>query len=163
VLRPSGGADAARAFEIQSNWNVTRNLRMAGFPPDRAELAGWFARHEEEWLDGTAYRFAVLERDRMIGLVDIDEISGGKGDLGYWFDEPCWGKGYAFEAARAVVDFAFAKIGLTALSSGHAADNIASGRVLTKLGFRHVGDTAVPSRARGVDIVQRRYRLERRA
>ena len=38
ALRPSTAADAARAFEIQSDQAVTRMLRMASFPPDRAEI-----------------------------------------------------------------------------------------------------------------------------
>ncbi|HEY4941449.1 MAG TPA: GNAT family N-acetyltransferase [Rhizomicrobium sp.] len=158
-MRPSAAADATRAFEIQSNWNVTRNLRMARFPPDRADLAQWFAAHEQEWHGGTAYRFAILYGGRMIGLVDLDEIANGEGDLGYWLDEAYWGQGFAFEAAEAVVRFGFEQAGLTALNSGHAADNPASGRVLTRLGFAYLDEVTVPSRARGGSIVQRRYRL----
>jgi RimJ/RimL family protein N-acetyltransferase len=159
TLRPSDVADADRAFEIQSNWSITRNLRMARFPPDRADIAAWFARHAREWEAGTAYRFAILHDDRMVGLIDIDEIAHNEGDLGYWLDEPAWGKGFAFEAGQAIVRFAFEQIGLIALNSGHAADNPASGRVLAKLGFCYTGDTTVRSRTRGTDIVQRRYRL----
>ena len=159
TLRPSDAADAPRASEIQSNWNVTRNLRMAPFPPDSADIAAWFAAHEVEWRAGTAYRFAILCDGRMIGLADIDEIADGEGDLGYWLEEPAWGQGFAFEAAQALVRFAFDSAGLTALNSGHVADNLASGRVLTKLGFRYRGDATIPSRSRGTDILQRRYRL----
>ena len=159
TLRPTAPGDAARAFEIQSNWNVTRNLRMAAFPPDRAQLDAWFASHESEWLAGTAYRFAILHRDRMIGLVDLDEIADREGDIGYWLDEADWGQAFALEAAKAIVEFAFDQAGLIALNSGHVIDNPASGGVLRKLGFAHVDDVTVPSRARGHDIAQRRYRL----
>jgi RimJ/RimL family protein N-acetyltransferase len=51
VLRPASAADAERAFEIQSDWDVTRMLRMAAFPPDRAEFKRWFAEHSQEWLE----------------------------------------------------------------------------------------------------------------
>lgn len=159
LLRPSAAADATRAFEILSNWNVTRNLRMAKFPPDCAELDAWFATHEQEWQGGTAHRFAILLGGRMIGLVDLDEIANGEGDLGYWLDENHWGQGFAFEAAEAVIRFGFEQAGLTALNSGHAADNPASGRVLTKLGFAYVDEVTVPSRSRGAAIAQARYRL----
>ena len=161
VLRPSGPSDAERAFEIQSNPRVTRMLRMAGFPPDRDELDAWFAGHGREWAQGEAYRFAILHEGRMIGLTDIDEIGGGEGDLGYWLDEPAWGQGFAREAAAALVRFGFETAGLARLRSGHAADNPASGRVLTALGFRHLDDTTVPSRSRGVEIAQRRYAMNR--
>jgi RimJ/RimL family protein N-acetyltransferase len=160
-LRPSQASDAVRAFEIQSNWNVTRNLRMTRFPPVLENLTSWFASHETEWRAGTAYRFAILRDHRMIGLVDVDEIADAEGSLGYWLDEAAWSQGLAFEAASAVVDFAFEQMGLRVLHSGHASDNIASGRVLTKLGFAPIGDVTISSLARGGDFLQRRYRLMR--
>ncbi len=160
VLRATEPGDAVRAFDIQSNWNVTRNLRMAGYPPDLADIESWFALHTDEWRSGSAYRFAILRDGRMIGVVDVDGIRDGDGSIGYWLEDAAWGKGYASEAARAVVRFAFEDIGLRSLRSGHAADNTSSGRVLLKLGFNHTGDTTVWSRARATEIVQRQYRLD---
>ena len=136
TLRPSEASDAARAVEIQSNWNVARNLRMASFPPDRAGTEAWFASHEAEWRDGTAYRFAIIADRRMIGLTDVDEIANNEGDLGYWLEESAWGRGYAFEAAQALVRFVFDTVKLTALNSGHAADNVNSGALVLHI---HVG------------------------
>jgi RimJ/RimL family protein N-acetyltransferase len=162
VLRPSEASDAARAIEIQSNWNVTRNLRMASFPPDRDGTQAWFASHDQEWRDGTAYRFAIIAKDRMIGLTDVDEIANNVGDLGYWLEEAAWGRGYAFEAAQALVRFAFDTVKLSALNSGHAADNVNSGRILTRLGFVHTSDGTTTSKSRGATIAQRKYRLDRR-
>lgn len=161
VLRPSERDDATRALEIQSDFEVTRMLRLARFPPDLEETVAWFSEHRQEWLSGTAYRFAVLHDDRMIGLIDIDEVAGGEGDLGYWFERANWGQGFATEAARAVVVFAFRDVGLTRLRSGHAADNPASGNVLAKLGFRPVAATRRPSRSRGHAILHQSYVLTR--
>jgi len=160
VLRPSTAAYAARAFEIQSDWQVTRMLRMASFPPDRQAVADWFADHEREWQVGTAYRFAVELEGRMIGLADLDEIEGGQGDLGYWFEQDAWGHGYAFEAASAIRDFALRTAGLLRLKSGHAADNAVSGRILAKLGFSPIDIVEVFSNPRGENIRQCRYVLE---
>lgn len=161
ILRPTRAADAARAFEIQSDWDVTRMLRMASFPPDREEIAQWFADHEREWATGEAYRFAIERDARMIGLIDVDEIADGEGSLGYWLDRSHWGHGYAFEAAQAVMHFVFADVGLRMLHSGHAQDNPASGRVLVKLGFMPLDTVPCFSRSRGVEIRQRRYRTSR--
>lgn len=163
LLRPSDRGDAARAVEIQSDFAVTRMLRMARFPPDPAETEAWFSDHRRQWQAGTAYRFAVLCDDRMIGLVDIDEVAGGEGDLGYWFEAASWGKGYASEAAAAVVAFAFGEAGLIRLRSGHAADNPASGRVLARLGFRPGAATLRPSRSRGGEVMHQSYALDRAA
>ncbi|WP_117191283.1 GNAT family N-acetyltransferase [Rhizobium terrae] len=159
VLRPTTAADAARAFEIQSDWEVTRMLRMAAFPPDAEATRGWFADHQREWSAGEAYRFAVEHDGRMIGLADLDEIADGKGDLGYWYEKAAWGHGLAFEAAQAVVRFAFGEASLSTLKSGHAADNAASGRILTKLGFTPVDTVEVFSKSRGGMIRQHRYAL----
>jgi RimJ/RimL family protein N-acetyltransferase len=159
VLRPTQVSDADRAFEIQSEWEVMRMLRMAHYPPDRREIEQWFADHQREWLAGEAYRFAVEREGRMIGVVDVDEIADGTGSLGYWFDRAAWGRGYAFEAAQAVMRFAFEVVGLSGLRSGHADDNPASGRVLIKLGFRPLDTVERHSRPRGETIIQRRYIL----
>jgi RimJ/RimL family protein N-acetyltransferase len=161
VLRPTSGLDADRAFEIQSDWEVTRMLRMASFPPDREEIEGWFAGHRREWAEGTAYRFAVEREGRVIGIVDLDEIAGGGGELGYWFERAAWGRGYAPEAARAVVRFAFDDVGVTRLRSGHAADNPASGAVLRRLGFRLLDSLELQYRSRGETVIQCRYTLSR--
>jgi len=161
VLRATEAEDWRRAVEIQSDWNVTRNLRMAAFPPDAEETRAWFASHAEEWRNGTAYRFAIVFDGRPIGVTDIDGIGAGEGSLGYWLEEPAWGKGYASEAARGLVAFAFTQVGLTALRSGHVVDNEASGRVLTRLGFVSLGEGTTWSRSRRSEIRHRRYRLER--
>jgi RimJ/RimL family protein N-acetyltransferase len=162
LLRPSGAPDSERAFEIQSNWNVTRMLRMASWPADRQAIDAWFAGHADEWIAGSACRFAIALEGSMIGLVDVDGISGGSGELGYWLDEPFWGRGYAFEAASALVRFAFDELRLARLVSGHAEDNAASGVILRRLGFDHVRDIQLHSRSRAAPIVQRQYALPRR-
>ena len=90
----------------------------------------------------------------MIGVIDIDE-----GSLGYWLDRSEWGRGYAYEAACAVVRFAREDAGLRKLTAGHSYDNPASGRILRKLGFRFVDAVPRFSRSRGEAIIQRRYVL----
>lgn len=158
-LRPTRSSDADRAFEIQADWKVTRMLSMASLPPDRREIGRWFADHEREWLADEAYRFAVDLEGRMIGMVDIDGIAEREGTLGYWLDRAAWGRGYAFEAADAVTRFALEDVGLTRLKAGHADDNPASGRILTKLGFALLNTVQRHSRPRGEIIAQRRYTL----
>ena len=157
MLRRTRPDDAIRAFEIQLNWNVTRNLAKAGWPADRDEIAAWFETHAAEWSAGSGYRFAVLESGTMVGVTDVDEIGNGEGSLGYWFDEQAWGKGFAQEAAGALVEFSTDVLGLGRLVAGHAFDNPASGRVLRAVGFREVGTSELWSRPRGETITEHRY------
>ncbi|MGN6775960.1 GNAT family N-acetyltransferase [Rhizobium sp.] len=160
-LRPTSAADTKRASEIQSDWAVTRMLSNASYPPNENDIKDWFSSHEREWAEGSAYRFAIEQAERMIGVVDVDGIVGSAGSLGYWLEREAWGKGYAFEAAQALIGFVFNDAGLSSLESGHASDNTASGRVRTKLGFRQVGSRELFSRARCETIVQCCYVLER--
>ena len=134
-------------------------LSLASFPPDRNEIGQWFADHPREWLAGEACRFAVERDSRMIGLVDIDSVAHGQGSLGYWLERAAWGFGYAFEAARAVTRFAHDELGLSKITAGHAHDNPASGRVLTRLGFVPQDVVQLFSRPRGETIAQHRYVL----
>ena len=161
VLRPSSAGDAERAFEIRSEWEVARMLSKATYPPDSRALSDWFADHPRQWAAGEAYRFVVEHEARFVGLVDIDGISDAEGKLGYWFDRRVWGRGFASEAAAAVVRFAFAEVGLRQLRAGHAADNPASARVLLKLGFEPLDAVELMSHSRGELIQQRRYVLDR--
>jgi [ribosomal protein S5]-alanine N-acetyltransferase len=157
LLRPTCIADADRACEIQADWHVTRMLRLVPFPPEIEEIRHWFGGHQREWDDGRAYRFAVMLDERMIGLVDIDTIAERRGTLGYWLDRAAWGRGYAFEAAHAVIGFATDELPLIELKAGHAEDNPASGRILAKLGFRFLDRVQRFSRPRNATIWQHRY------
>ncbi len=159
TLRRLTVADVPRLHEIQSNWNVTRMLSLASFPPVMDDLRRWLSPHEAEWSSGAACRFAIVSDGQVIGCADIDGVSAGSGSLGYWLDEAAWGRGLASEAAAAVMNFALERLGLVRLRSGHAFDNPASGRILTKLGFHWIGDADTWSRPRQETIVHRKYEL----
>ena len=161
VLRPSDVGDAKRAFEIVSDWEVARNLAAVTHPLVLSDQQAWFESHLDAWADGRAYRFAVLLRGEMIGLADLDGVSAAKAELGYWFAKAWWGNGYATEAARALVGFAVDALRLDRLTAGHAADNLSSGRVLSKLGFRCTGETETYSRSRRETIAVLTYVWDR--
>ena len=60
-------------------------------------------------------------------------------DIGYELSPEHWGQGYATDAARAMVDFGFQELKLHRVSSWCIADNVASVRVLERLGMRLEG------------------------
>lgn len=163
LLRPSNGGDAARAFEIRSDPAVSKMLSLARFPPDEAEITEWFADHSREWAEGLAFRFAIERDRRMIGLVDLDDISvdGQEAEIGAWLEQTAWGRGFATEAVDAVINWAFGPLGLSRIRAGHAEDNHGSAKITSAFGFRPVGEVVVPSMSRGEDVIQRRYILER--
>ena len=66
----------------------------------------------------------------------------GEVELGYGIDAPFRGKGYAEEAARALVGWAFSQNGVDLVSAETAPDNAASQHILQKLGFLPAGSGA---------------------
>jgi RimJ/RimL family protein N-acetyltransferase len=59
--------------------------------------------------------------------------------LGYCFDEAAWGHGYATEAARVLLRWAFGTLDLNRIQAQTDTRNVASARVLEKLGFVREG------------------------
>jgi len=88
-------------------------------------------------------RWAVhlRETDAFVGwcglkwLEETDEI-----DLGYRFKTSAWGKGYATEAAKATLDYGLNKLMLKKITAHAHVDNIASQKVLEKIGMQYVGE-----------------------
>ena len=62
-----------------------------------------------------------------------------EGDIGYELSPNHWGNGYATEAASAMLEFGFTRLGLHRVWSWCVADNVGSARVLQKLGMQAEG------------------------
>jgi len=60
-------------------------------------------------------------------------------ELGYWLGIEYWGKGYATEAGREMIRYAFEDLGMHRIFASHFKQNPASGRILEKLRMRHEG------------------------
>lgn len=61
-------------------------------------------------------------------------------ELGFHLRKKYWHKGYALEAAKAMIDYAFTELKAVELKAGHNPNNIASSKVLSKLGFQYEYD-----------------------
>jgi ribosomal-protein-alanine N-acetyltransferase len=64
--------------------------------------------------------------------------------MGFYLRPPFWGRGFAEEAGRAVIAYAFDSLGASALFAGHHPENAASKRILTKLGFQYTHKQLYP-------------------
>ena len=65
-------------------------------------------------------------------------------EVGWRLASDQWGKGLATEAGAAAVDFGFTQGGLTRIVSIYEPENVASGRVMARLGFTHFVTTQGP-------------------
>jgi [ribosomal protein S5]-alanine N-acetyltransferase len=60
-------------------------------------------------------------------------------EIGFYLAREKWGRGFGFECARAVVDYA-RELKLAGLLAGHHPENHGSRKILTRLGFKYTGD-----------------------
>ena len=95
---------------------------------------------------GEAYAFAVVADDgrggaEVVGSCSLKHVdrADGQAEVGYWIGVPFWGRGYATAAVRLAVRFAFGDLGLDRVVAEVLEANVASARVLEKLGFEAVG------------------------
>lgn len=78
--------------------------------------------------------------DHFIGCCGLRPYPAGGYELGFHLRPEFWGKGYAAEAAHAVITYAFADLKAEKLFAGHHPDNHKSQKLLQKLGFLYIGD-----------------------
>ena len=69
-----------------------------------------------------------------MGFVSLDGAAN-EAEMGYWVAYEHWGKGYASEAAGALLEFAFDTLALNRVTACHIVRNPGSGRVMEKLGM----------------------------
>jgi RimJ/RimL family protein N-acetyltransferase len=88
----------------------------------------------------------LLENDEHVGCCGLRPHDEAKRilEIGFHIRSAYWGQGYATEAARAVMGYAFGTLGATALFAGHNPKNVVSRHVLEQLGFRYTHDEFYP-------------------
>jgi [ribosomal protein S5]-alanine N-acetyltransferase len=141
-LRPFADTDADGLFALHGDEHV---LRYWDSPPWRepARAERFIASCRQMAEEGTGVRLAVdrLADGAFIGWCSLSRWNPDyrSASLGYCFAEAAWGKGYATEAASALLGWAFDTLDLNRVQAEADTRNAASGRVLEKLGFVHEG------------------------
>jgi RimJ/RimL family protein N-acetyltransferase len=106
--------------------------------------------------------FLITRRDAtVLGACGVAERAEDAPEIGYWLAVTFWGKGYATEATRAVIDYAFADLHYDVLHAGARVSNPASRRVLEKCGFQWTGVGLYRIRSLASSAPIDRFRLDR--
>jgi RimJ/RimL family protein N-acetyltransferase len=152
ALRPYelDDVDDALGYATDEEWG--RYLPLP-FPYLRSDAEKFIA--AQILLDREAHpSWALVLDDRVVGGINIRfDFDHGVGEIGYATARPLWGRGFATEAARAVVDAAFAThLDLNRVRAMADARNVASHRVLTKTGLAREGVLRQNRVVRGVPI-----------
>lgn len=143
ILRRLTVDDVDNLWELDSDPAVMRYLN-GGTPTPREviarELLPGFLR---DYARGDGYGFwAVVEKDsgRFLGWISLrpsEDGAPGDATLGYRLRRAAWGRGYATEAARALIDTGFADLGARRILATTYQDNLGSRRVMEKVGMTH--------------------------
>ena len=142
VLRPFSDSDVDALFALHSNPHV---LRYWDTPPwtERQRAERFISACREFAETGTGTRLAVerLSDGSFIGWCSLTRWNADyrSAAMGYCYEELSWGQGYATEAARALLVWAFDSLDLNRVQAETDTRNVPSARVLEKLGFVREG------------------------
>lgn len=132
--------DRARFVALAYDRDVWLNLRdRFPHPYTLADAEEWVALQQGR---DPIENFAICDADGPIGGIGLT-LRGGdlqhSAELGYWLGKAFWGRGIATAAARAVTGYAFRDLGLLRIDALVLTENMASIRVLEKVGFQREG------------------------
>jgi len=141
-LRPFTMDDVADLARIINDREIAANTLTIPYPYDEEAGRAWIATHADGVERHSPVVYAVTRRTdgALIGATGLALVpEHRRAELGYWIARAAWGEGYATEAAAALLEYGFEKLGLERIHAAYFPRNPASGRVLEKLGMRHEG------------------------
>ena len=125
-----------------NDYEIHKNTSLLPYPYKEEHARFWIEANLKAFENAEDYTFAVIrkEDDKLIGCVGLsNDVMQSNGELGYWFGRDYWHKGYATEAAKAVVDWAFNEKDYHRVHARHLIYNRPSGRVMEKIGMTFEG------------------------
>lgn len=137
VLRPLCLSDLKTTHEYASD---SENTTYMLFLPNEVEqeTADFLCAAEREWQKArpSYYEFAIVLDGAHIGAVSLSLLeTSSQGEIGWILNKKYWNRGYASEAAGAVLDFARTQLRLQSVIAQCDWRNVASARVMEKIGM----------------------------
>jgi RimJ/RimL family protein N-acetyltransferase len=159
VLRAPNFEDAKAIAALANDRHIAENTRRIPHPYALKDAEAFIAGANR---DGGEMALLITLRDgTLIGGCGLGLMDGPAPELGYWLGVPYWGKGYATEAVRALIDYAFTDLDHTAMQAGARVTNPASRRILEKCGFQWTGVGLCRIRAIASSAPIDQFRLDR--
>ena len=142
VLEPLAEEHLDGLFAVHGDADATRFIPSSTWQT-RADAEDWLARNMLMRDEGKARRWAIVEKEdaRPIGdcmLFSFDERSA-RAEIGFVLGRRDWGRGAMREAAGALITTTFDGLELGRIEAFADPRNVASDRVLRRLGFVHEG------------------------
>lgn len=142
LLRRMLVRDADDMFEYAKRADVTRYLTWSPHP-SRNYTREYLEYIATRYAAGEFYDWAVIEiaSGRMIGTCGFTrfDYNSNSAEVGYVLNPSYWGHGYAPEALIKVIGFGFENLQLNRIEARHMEGNVASRRVMEKVGMIYEG------------------------
>lgn len=140
LLREFQEHDVEPLAELCGDLEIAATTLLIPHPYTRVHAVGWLRMHHRTHIEGRGPTYAITCDGQLIGATGLMlERAHERAELGYWIGKTYWNRGYATEAARALVDHGFDALKLERIFAGHYNANPASGVVLKRLGMTHEG------------------------
>ena len=141
ILRPLRLADAAAVQQLAGAAEVADTTLNIPHPYLDGMAETWIESHAAAWAQQERATFAITSPgDELVGAISLGlRPAHRRAELGYWIGVPFWNRGFATEAARAMIEFGFNLLDLNRIHAAHLTRNPASGRVMAKAGMRFEG------------------------
>lgn len=163
TLRMPMAEDAATLVELLSNYDVSKMLSKVPHPYELEHAHTFVERAAEraaQWPNGDEISFAVDHFGELIGGIAFRKLQQ-EPVIGYWLGQPHWGKGYMSEAVTAALAWLFGSTGHDVVVAEVIRDNVASQKLLMKLGFEVAGESSCASQARGECVPAMKLKITR--
>ena len=145
-LRPFRRGDEEELVRHLGDWEITRQLALNPHPFDRDHAEGWISEclaQPNSPRYGLRLAIEAPDETGLVGGAGLSPSAPGF-ELGYWIGRSYWGRGYATEAASALVDAGFGALNLEEIVALVFGENPASVRVLEKIGFALTDSSDAP-------------------
>ncbi|MBN8807761.1 MAG: GNAT family N-acetyltransferase [Sphingomonas sp.] len=143
-FRPFAADELPLLQDLHADRAVQRYIEPDGVAWTNEALAAKLASYRADFHAHGWSKFAVFdERATFVGRAGFARFETGELELGYTFRRDCWGRGYATEAATALLTWIRATAPKEPIVAFAMVDNAASIAVLTKIGLRREADRFV--------------------
>lgn len=148
ILRPPRPTDIQSMTTWLNDYDVAKMTARVPYPYSEDDAEAFLAQSRSN-----DYVFVIERKADQVFIGSAGLHRSQPYELGYWLGKPFWGFGFATEATRCLMKYAFDNLSQEVVHAGWFYDNPASGRVLSKLGARHTGSAMRPSRARAASVL----------
>ena len=138
TLRHPAPGDAPRIQKLAGDRDVAINTMHIPHPYPDGAAEQWIAKQSE--LRGQGQHNFAIDDGELVGGIGLRvQPEFERAEIGYWIGKPFWGRGYATEAAGAMIRYGFEELKLHRIYAGYFSRNEQSARVLIKIGMKYEG------------------------